>query len=178
MVMNPYEADPAKVPVTDLYADVPLYGRYLPQPDDFVPDPQQIGSPGCWEAILAKCDASNRLYEGMNGGRDVFALGSVVVKASHLNHKPPQRGYSQIDANEVAAIDLVRDVLATEGISVPTLHFAGKVRKTNLEIPRRALQVASINGPLTIYVGERPCHYRPVSHPGSHPKCCMALLIQ
>ncbi|KAL9616418.1 MAG: hypothetical protein Q9160_008717 [Pyrenula sp. 1 TL-2023] len=128
--MNPYEANTSKVPATDLYADVPLYGRYLPQSDDFVPDPQQIESADYWESILAKCDASHRLYEGMNGGRDVFALGSVIVKASHLNQKPPRRDYSQADANEVAAIDLVRDVLAAVGISVPAIHFAGMVRET------------------------------------------------
>ncbi|KAL4922667.1 hypothetical protein BDW62DRAFT_207364 [Aspergillus aurantiobrunneus] len=31
---TPYEADPTKIPPSDLYADIPFYGRYLPQPSD------------------------------------------------------------------------------------------------------------------------------------------------
>lgn len=31
--------------------------------------------------VLAKCTELNRIYESDEGGRDVFALGSVIIKA-------------------------------------------------------------------------------------------------
>ena len=40
--MNPYETNPDHIPSTDLYADVLLYGRYTPKPDDFRVDQQHI----------------------------------------------------------------------------------------------------------------------------------------
>jgi COMPASS component SPP1 len=46
--MNSYEADPAKIPANDLYADLyadlSFYGRYLPRSDDFTPNPKYINS--------------------------------------------------------------------------------------------------------------------------------------
>jgi hypothetical protein len=87
--MNPYEANPSKIPSSDRYADVPFYGRYLPQPADFKPDPNHINSTTpesltYWQSVLQQCDESHRIYENLDGGRDVFALGSVIVKSSHM----------------------------------------------------------------------------------------------
>ncbi|KAF8252632.1 hypothetical protein K440DRAFT_684722 [Wilcoxina mikolae CBS 423.85] len=87
--MNPYEADPAKIPADDLYADLPFYGRYLPRSDDFTPDSKYINpttpeSITYWKNALNLCDESVRLYENQDGGRDVFALGSIIVKSSHM----------------------------------------------------------------------------------------------
>lgn len=81
--MNPYVADPAHIPPTDLYADIPLYGRYLPKPNDFNVENQYIntkvpGSLEYWASVLSLCDESNRIYPADEGGRDVFALGRVL----------------------------------------------------------------------------------------------------
>jgi len=113
--MSPYDADPAKRPESDRYADVPLYGRYLPRECDFRPDDRYIKNYSdealvYWETVLLKCTPDVRIYENQDGGRDVFALGSVIVKSSHLkeslNGRKAHRDYSLADANEVKATEL------------------------------------------------------------------------
>ncbi|KAI2607744.1 uncharacterized protein GGS25DRAFT_523270 [Hypoxylon fragiforme] len=79
-------SDPDKISEDDKYADVPLYGRYLPRPNDFKPDAKHFNnttpeSLDYWSMVLAKCTELNRIYESDEGGRDVFALGSVIIKA-------------------------------------------------------------------------------------------------
>jgi hypothetical protein len=132
--MNPYEANPEKILPTDRYADVPLYGRYLPRPTDFSPDAKHINSTNSeslayWSAVLEKCTESNRIYDNQDGGRDVFALGSVIIKSSHLKRilqgRRSHRDYSYADANEVEAVALARKVL--EDVKVPRICFAAKV---------------------------------------------------
>jgi len=132
--MNPYEANPENIPPTDRYADVPLYGRYLPHPTDFTPDAKHINctTPEAleyWSTVLKKCTESNRIYENQDGGRDVFALGSVIIKSSHLKGtlqgRRSHRDYSYADANEVEAITLARKVL--DSTRVPRVYFAAKV---------------------------------------------------
>jgi hypothetical protein len=132
--MNPYEANPEKIPPTDRYADVPLYGRYLPHPTDFKPDAKHINSTtpeslAYWSELLGRCDEDNRIYENQDGGRDVFALGSVIIKSSHLKEvlegRRSHRDYSYADANEVEATALARQVL--DDIKVPRIYFAAKV---------------------------------------------------
>jgi hypothetical protein len=88
--MNPYEANPDRIPPTDLYADVPLYGRYFPKADDFRVDLQHVNShtPDAlryWTSVVALCNEAVRIYPADEGGRDVFALGTVIVKSSHLH---------------------------------------------------------------------------------------------
>ncbi|PLN83310.1 hypothetical protein BDW42DRAFT_67440 [Aspergillus taichungensis] len=83
--MNPYVTDPQQIPVSDLYADVPLYGRYTPHPNDFRVNPQYVNSQSAeaeryWHSVLALCNDSVRIYPADEGGRDVFALGSIIVK--------------------------------------------------------------------------------------------------
>ena len=140
--MNPYEADPDKIPENDRYSDVPFYGRYFPHPDDFKPDPEHINSTTTeslkyWEDVLKKCDATVRIYDNQNGGRDVFALGSVIIKSSHLKSVPEGRrafrDYSFADANEVKAIARVKE--AFPDIGVPEIYFANKVT-INIKFPR------------------------------------------
>ncbi|CAK7222404.1 hypothetical protein SCUCBS95973_004826 [Sporothrix curviconia] len=118
--MDPYAADPDLIPATDLYADVPFYGRYLPRQDDFRVDPQHVSSQSpaslqYWESVLGHCNESNRIYPAVEGGRDVFALGTVIVKSSHLHSlvdgKPAEIDYTYADANEVAAVALAKSVL-------------------------------------------------------------------
>ena len=80
--------------------------------------------------MLERCDESNRLYEIYDGHRDVFALGSVIVKSSHLLEGPEGRecrDYSLVDMNEVEAIALAREVMGD--VRVPEIYFAGKVRR-------------------------------------------------
>ncbi|KAJ5438782.1 kinase-like domain-containing protein [Penicillium daleae] len=105
--MNPYEADPERIPTTDLYADVPLYGRYRPKPDDFRVDLQHVNSKTTdslryWELVVSLCTKEIRIYPADEGGRDVFALGSVIVKSSDLHEREGAQiteiGFSYADA--------------------------------------------------------------------------------
>ena len=110
--INPYETNPAKIAAEDLYNDIPSYGRYLPHPDDFVPDAVHINSTkpesiDYWLSVLSRCTASSRIYENDTAGRDVFAFGSVIIKSTHLKDHDG-RDYTHADANEVAAIALAR----------------------------------------------------------------------
>jgi hypothetical protein len=132
--MNPYESSPNRIPSTDRYADVPLYGRYFPSPTDFRPDTKHVNSTTSesieyWSTVLQKCTEINRIYENQDGGRDVFALGTVIIKSSHLKNtlegRKSHRDYSYADANEVEAISLARKVLGS--IKVPQVYFAAKV---------------------------------------------------
>ncbi|KAK2593259.1 hypothetical protein QQS21_009024 [Conoideocrella luteorostrata] len=127
--MTPFEANPAKIPSSDRYNDVPFYGRYFPQPDDFTPDPKHINSNtsesiGYWLSVLSRCNVSHRIYENGTGGRDVFAFGKVIIKSAHLKHCDG-RDYTLADANEVAATAVARTVLGD--ILVPRIYFADKL---------------------------------------------------
>lgn len=134
--MNPYEANPKRILPDDRYADVPFYGRYHPTVDDFRPDPAHSLSTSpeavaYWSSVLARCDETNRIYENIEGGRDVFALGGVIVKSRHLH--PEQEGrrstrdYSLADENEVVSTAVVRQALDGLGIKVPQIYFTGQV---------------------------------------------------
>ena len=132
--MNPYEADPKKIPTTDLYADVPFYGRYCPKPDDFRVDLQHVNSQTTdsltyWASVVSLCTEEIRIYLADEGGRDVFALGSVIVKSSHLHGRDGAQymeiDFSYADANELRAIALAKAV--SKDVKVPEIHFAGKV---------------------------------------------------
>jgi len=135
--MGPYEADPSKIPSTDLYSDIPHFGRYLPRPNDFKPDSQYIQSKTAesiayWTSVLDKCTPVERVYENETGGRDVFALGGVIVKSSHLK-EDPGRDYELADGNEVAAITLARTVPSS--IRTPDIYFSGKVHDLLISPP-------------------------------------------
>ncbi|KAJ9301240.1 hypothetical protein DTO271G3_1375 [Paecilomyces variotii] len=146
---NPYEADPEKIPTTDLYADVPLYGRYYQKPDDFHVDFQHVNSQTAdslryWTWVIGLCTEDNRIYPADDGGRDVFALGSVIVKSSHLHaHKGaqyPEIDFSYADANEIQAIALAKTVL--KDIKVPKIYFSGKINGHQVLIQERLPGVA------------------------------------
>lgn len=74
------------------------------------------------------CSDANAAYKNEidEDGRDVFAIGSVIIKSGHL-HSTPTRNYSYNDANELAAIALAQEPLARLGIKVPEMYFSGKV---------------------------------------------------
>ncbi|KAJ5291522.1 hypothetical protein N7478_000773 [Penicillium angulare] len=141
---NPYEADPDKIPPADLYADVPCYGRYCPKPDDFHVDNQHINSHTSesleyWASVINLCTEENRIYPADAGGRDVFALGSVIVKSSHLHatgkRQSPEIDFSYADANEIRAIALAKTVLS--GVKVPEIYFAGKINGCQVLVQER-----------------------------------------
>lgn len=147
--MNPYETDPEKIISTDLYADIPLYGRYCPKPDDFRLDPQHVNSHSAdsrkyWASVLNLCNNAVMIYPADEGGRDVFALGSVIVKSSHLHARAgvecSEINFLYADANEIEAITLARGVL--KDIRVPEIYFSGKVISLNVEISMRALLIS------------------------------------
>ncbi|CAL5872490.1 uncharacterized protein PFLUO_LOCUS6754 [Penicillium psychrofluorescens] len=151
---NPYEADPEKIPATDLYADVLFYGRYCPKPDDFRVDLQHVNSHTTeslryWASVVSLCTEEIRIYPADEGGRDVFALGSVIVKSSHLHAREGAQyteiDFSYADANEVQAIALAKTVL--KDVKVPEIYFAGKVNGRQVLVQERlpgvGLSVAS-----------------------------------
>lgn len=132
--MNPYVSNPDDIPASDKYADVPFYGRYSPRSDDFQVDLQHVNSQSedslqYWASVIALCNESIRIYPADEGGRDVFALGSVIVKSSHLHKTKYGRhseiDYSYADSNEVQAVAIAKSVL--ESIKVPEIYFAGQV---------------------------------------------------
>ncbi|KAI0197672.1 hypothetical protein F4808DRAFT_291892 [Astrocystis sublimbata] len=142
--MNPYEANPAKIPANDRYSDVPLYGRYLPASDDFQPDLKHTNSVSeeslkYRASVLDLCNTSNRIYEGLEGARDVFAVGSVIIKSSHLHAqlggRRASRDFSYADANEVKATALARAVL--EDVKVPIIYFASKIKGRDVLVQER-----------------------------------------
>ncbi|KAF9888345.1 hypothetical protein FE257_008778 [Aspergillus nanangensis] len=142
--MDPYITEPEHIPATDLYADIPHYGRYRPKPGDFRVQPEHIGSHSSnsmqyWESVVDICDESTRIYPADEGGRDVFALGSVIVKSSHL-HDTREIDYSFADANEVDALYIAEKVL--QDIRVPEIYFAGKIRGRQVLIQERLSGVA------------------------------------
>ena len=142
--MNPYVSDPDNIPATDRYADVPFYGRYLPRDDDFRVDRQHVNSQSTeslqyWASVVDLCDDSLRIYPADEGGRDVFALGSLIVKSSHL-HSAGDGGhaaeidYSYADANEIQAVAIARSTL--KDVQVPEIYFSGKVPALHLAVFR------------------------------------------
>ena len=80
------------------------------------------------------CNESVRIYPADEGGRDVFALGSVIVKSSHLhnpgNGQHTEIDYSYADANELQAVAIAKSVL--KDVRVPEIFFSGKVLALSL----------------------------------------------
>ncbi|KAM0519560.1 hypothetical protein ACHAPE_003737 [Trichoderma viride] len=138
--------DPYEIPPTDLYYDLPLYGRYNPSPQDFKTLEKYCNSSTqeglqYWTGVVDKCDATCYVYENPFGGRDVFALGSIIVKSCHLGTQDDgpesSRDYSITDKNEVAAIQLVPSI-----IPGPRIYFSGKLKGKDVIIQERIPGVA------------------------------------
>jgi len=132
--MNPYVSNPDNIPATDRYVDVPCYGRYSPKSDDFHVSLRYLNSQDAdslqyWASVVDLCNESNGIYPADEGGRDVLALGSIIIKSSHLHE--PRDGqhtdidYSYADANKVKAVAIAKRVL--RDVRVPAIYFAGKV---------------------------------------------------
>ncbi|KAJ6779575.1 hypothetical protein PWT90_04739 [Aphanocladium album] len=85
---------------------------------------------------LSQCTSQNRIYENETGGRDVFALGGVIVKSTHLKDNQG-RDYALADANEVAATALAKPALEKMGIRVPQIYFADKIQGRSVLVQER-----------------------------------------
>ncbi|KAL4801491.1 hypothetical protein BDV18DRAFT_167327 [Aspergillus unguis] len=139
-----YCPEPEHIPATDLYADIPHYGRYRPKPGDFRVQPEHIGSHSSssmqyWESVVDICNESTRIYPADECGRDVFTLGNLIIKSSHL-HNTQEINYLFTDANEVGAIHIAEKVL--QNIRVPEIYFTGKIHGRQVLIQERLPGVA------------------------------------
>ncbi|KAL1640035.1 COMPASS (complex proteins associated with Set1p) component [Diplodia intermedia] len=152
--INPFETDPSRLPLDDPFRDLPHYGRYAPSPADFQPCASHIlstkpASIRYWEDVLTThCNADTLMLSPVDDaepdnntssssvalGRWIFAVGGCIIKTNHL--APPtrrRRDYSRVDANEVAALALVRKHVVdaggseAEGVRVPRVYFAGRL---------------------------------------------------
>ncbi|KKK13893.1 hypothetical protein ARAM_004210 [Aspergillus rambellii] len=142
--MDPYAADPEKIPTTDLYADLPSFGRYYPKPDDFRIEIQHVNSRTpeslrYWASVVGLCTEENQICPSVDGTRAVFVLGSVIVKSNHL-HARDEAQWTEIDrsygdSNEVQAIALAKTVL--KDIKVPEIYFAGEINGLPVIIQER-----------------------------------------
>ncbi|KAJ0163864.1 hypothetical protein CTA2_2228 [Colletotrichum tanaceti] len=125
--MSHFASRPEEIPDTDQHADVPLYGRCSPTPDDFRIDTQ----------------SSVRIYTAGGGGRDVFALGSITIKSCHLHEgvgvRHTEIDYSNVDANEIRAIALARRVLADMNINGRQVLVQERIPGVGLNVARRNL---------------------------------------
>lgn len=148
---NPYESDPAKVPKDDPFlTKSPNYGRYLPQPDDFTPDPRYtgFGDPSnleYWKGILAKCDETTRIRGSGPGKREIHAIGGMIIKFKPCAAETSDSGTCLFDENEREAMVSASDALG-EGIQIPSIYFIGRVGDVDLlvqsRIPGVTLEVA------------------------------------
>ncbi|CAH0049065.1 unnamed protein product [Clonostachys solani] len=144
--MNPYSSNPDEIPASDRYADSPFYGRYFPKPNDFRVDLQHINSHSedslkYWASIVARCNESAQIFPAGEGGRDVFALGSVIIKSSHL-HQEMEIDYTYADTNEVQSISIAKTVL--KGVRVPEIFFSGRINGRQVLVQER-LQGVGLN---------------------------------
>ncbi|KAF8538532.1 hypothetical protein BDD12DRAFT_987625 [Trichophaea hybrida] len=105
--MNPYEADPTKIPADYLYTDLPFYDRYLPRSDDFTPDPKHINSTTLESiAYWKKCPQ--------------------CLREESTSRKLCGRDYSFSNLNEVKAIERVKE-LDLGNVQIPQIYFAGNM---------------------------------------------------
>ncbi|KAJ5725079.1 uncharacterized protein N7483_006436 [Penicillium malachiteum] len=86
----------------------------------------------------------SQVYPADTGGRDVFALSSVIVKSSHLHALEdghcPEIDFSYADANEIQAISLAKIVLCD--VEAPEIYFSGNINRRQVLIQERLLGVA------------------------------------
>ncbi|CRG85876.1 Set1 complex component spp1 [Talaromyces islandicus] len=155
MGVNPYEADPTRVPKKDPYlARSPHYGRYLPRADDFTPRSTRWysaqsddGSVAYWKEIVDRhCTSQNSL--NAVGSQEVFAVGKVLVRVDRSGSADPAAEIyaAALNANELAASRKAQDALKDLQVAVPTILFCGTIDGNNVvvetRIPGVSLEVA------------------------------------
>lgn len=113
------------IPITDMYADMSFYGITPITPIN--PRYANLQSPDAmqfWNSVLRLCSESVRIWPADEGGCDVFALGSIIVKSSHL-HYSLKIDYTYADVNDIHIIATVKWTL--KDIRLPDIYFAGKI---------------------------------------------------
>ncbi|KAH8692746.1 putative PHD transcription factor [Talaromyces proteolyticus] len=153
MGVNPYEADPKRVPKKDPYLSrSPHYGRYAPQTDDFAPatiDWHTVGESGSlpyWKKIIDKhCTPQNSL--NVVGSRDAFAVGKVIIRIDRNNSEDSAtERYAVLNANELVASRKAEEALKDLNVAVPIILFCGTIDGKNVvtetRIPGVSLEVA------------------------------------
>jgi COMPASS component SPP1 len=153
MGVNPYEADPKRVPKKDPYLSrSPYYGRYAPQTDEFEPKLSDWHSSEIetqreyWTEIVRKhCTPKNSL--NVVGSRSAFAVGKVLihVDSDRVEGTAAER-YSRLNANELIASRKAEEHLKDLNVAVPTIIFCGTIDEKNIviqtRIPGVSLEVA------------------------------------
>jgi hypothetical protein len=114
---DPYATE--NIPPGDLYADVPLYGRYKAKDGD---TSFKDSNP---EELYKLCNCNSEMIPEFSEGRRVYAIGGLIVKGRHLE-SGVRISHEFGDLNEVAAIKLVQEQFPS--IPVPTIYFQGKVQ--------------------------------------------------
>ncbi|QKX56695.1 uncharacterized protein TRUGW13939_03801 [Talaromyces rugulosus] len=164
MGMNPYEADPMRVPKKDPYLSrSPHYGRYVPRADDFVPrstgwhsaaqsdDDDDSSSPAVyWKEIVDRhCTPQNSL-NAAGSSQNVFSVGKVIVRVDHGNSDDEghamEKYAAALNANELTASKKAEEALKDLQVAVPTILFCGLIDGNNVvvetRIPGVSLEVA------------------------------------
>ncbi|CAG7938409.1 unnamed protein product [Penicillium nalgiovense] len=100
------------------------------RPDDFRIDVQHVNSQSSdsleyWASVVDLCNEAATIYPAGEGDRDVFSLGSIIIKSSHLHTRESEIHYLYADANEVEAIAIAKNVL--KDVKVPDIYFNGKI---------------------------------------------------
>lgn len=153
MGVNPYEADPKRVPKKDPYLSrSPHYGRYAPQADDFEPEfndwhsSESEAQREYWTEIVRQhCTSKNSL--NVVGSRAAFAIGKVLIQVDGDRAEGTAlERYSRLNANELIASRKAEEHLKDLNVTVPTILFSGTIDQKNIvvetRIPGVSLEVA------------------------------------
>jgi COMPASS component SPP1 len=157
-MMNPYEADPKRVPKKDPYLNrSPHYGRYAPQEDDFDPKFRDWHSPendkqqqqqqhAYWAEVVRKhCVPENSL--NVVGSRAAFAVGNVIIRVDgdSVEGAAAER-FSRLNANELVSSRKAQGIFKDLNVAVPVILFCGTIDGKNVvaetRIPGVSLEVA------------------------------------
>jgi COMPASS component SPP1 len=159
MGMNPYEADPTRVPKKDPYLSrSPHYGRYVPRADDFVPRStgwhsaaqSDDDSAAYWKEIVDRhCTPQNSL-NAAGSSQKVYSVGKVIVRMDHgrSDEEGPaiEKYAAALNANELTASRKAEEALKDLQVAVPTILFCGMIDGNNVvvetRIPGVSLEVA------------------------------------
>ncbi|KAJ5234995.1 uncharacterized protein N7469_004163 [Penicillium citrinum] len=140
---RPYETNPARIPRDDPFlAQSPQYGRYAPHASDFTPRYQtwHQSDPDIntyWREIAQKYSTPEYSLN-LSGPRDVFAVGSVIIRVDHeAAHDGAAEWYSCANANELSASRKMEEPLREVGVTVPVVHFCGTIEGKNVTVESR-----------------------------------------
>ncbi|KAJ5326902.1 uncharacterized protein N7506_010004 [Penicillium brevicompactum] len=147
-MIDPYEADPDKIPADDPFVSrSSQYGRYAPRADDFTPrfmnwyhaDP---AINGYWEKVATEyCTPQHSI--NVDGPREVFVAGSIIIRVDRgLAEGTAFAKYSFANANELLASQKAEDSLRDIGVTVPVIYFCGTIEGRNVTIESRIAGVS------------------------------------